>query len=282
MGEAPVDDRRDVAARDVDVEPVAWREAGGTAGSAGSAVVPAAFLHGLGGSRTAWEPQLAALSAARRCLAWDMPGYGASTPLPSMTFAALADAAAEWLCSTGAAPSHVLGLSMGGMIAQHLALAHPDVVRSLVLLDSSPAFGFDGTTDPQEWVDHRLRPLWAGATLATVAPEVITAIVAPGTGPDVVAGATGAMARIAPAGFEQAVRCLPTHDLRGRLDAITAPTLVIVGQLDTETPLSYSRYLADVLPNARLAVIEGAGHLSNLERPELVNACIAEFLEEHD
>ena len=90
------------------------------------------------------------------------------------------------------------------------------------------------------------------------------------------------MARIGPAAFEQAVRCLPTHDLRGRLDAITAPTLVIVGQLDTETPLPYSRYLADVLPDARLAVIEGAGHLSNLERPDLVNACIAEFLEEHD
>jgi pimeloyl-ACP methyl ester carboxylesterase len=260
------------APRDVDAAPVAWREAG-----AGDAIL---FLHGVGGSRTAWEPQLRDLSDRYRCVAWDMPGYGASAPAGELTFPGLADAAAHLLDAIGEPAAHVAGLSMGGMVAQHLALGHPARVRSLTLIDSSPAFGLDGTSRPEEWIALRLAPLDGGETPASLAPGLMRSVAAPGASDAALTEAAAAMARISPAGFAAGVRCLTTHDLRHRLHAIAAPTLVVCGEHDAETPPAYSRFLADAIGGARLALVPGAGHLSNLERPDVVNALLAGFLEE--
>lgn len=255
---------------DVDERPVAWREAG-----SGRIVL---FLHGLGGSRIAWEPQLGDLSDEFRCIAWDMPGYGASSPPDGdLTWDGLAGAISSLIASLGGTSADIVGLSLGGLIAQHTALHHPDCVRSLTLLDTSPKFGLDGTTTADEWVADRLEPLDRGETPQTMADGVLSAIVAPGTPRDVLVGAAKAMGRIPVAGFRQAVRLLPTHDVLDRLPEITAPTLVAVGELDEETPLPYAECLADTIPDARLHVIAGAGHYVNLERPDEVNSLLREF-----
>ena len=86
------------------------------------------------------------------------------------------------------------------------------------------------------------------------------------------------MARIPSSGLAAAARCLVTHDLCGRLHEIVAPTLVIVGERDRETPPSYSAYLAAQIAGARLEVVGGAGHISNLEQPEAVNRLLLEFV----
>jgi pimeloyl-ACP methyl ester carboxylesterase len=151
-----------------------------------------------------------------------------------------------------------------------------------VLIDSSPAFGLDGSITAEAWIDARLVPLREGATPATMARGAITAIAAPGAAEAAVQLGIEAMARITPAAYERAVRCLVTHDVRSKLAAIDRPTLVIVGELDRETPLPFSEHLAASIPGARLEVVAGAGHLSSLERPDLVNPLIADFLEEHD
>jgi len=256
---------------DVDASPVAWREAG-----AGEVVL---FLHGLGGSRTAWDPQLVSLAGSWRCVAWDMPGYGASRPGPvPLTFTALADAAADLLDTLGATAVPVVGLSMGGMIALHLALRYPGRVSSLALLDTSPAFGLDGTTDPGAWAALRLGPLERGETPADMAPRVLRSVAGPQAPEAVITEAVAAMARIPSSGLAAAVRCLPSHDVRDRLGEIGCPTLVVVGELDAETPPAYSLHLANGIPGAGYAEIPGAGHLSNLEAPDEVNALLAGFL----
>ena len=261
----------DRVARDRDERPVAWREAGP---ADGDLVV---LLHGLGGSRIAWEPQLAALSAAGYlAAAWDMPGYGASTPPREWSFEALAGHAAAWINGFGAGAAHVVGLSMGGMIALHLALAEPALVRSLVLCDASPAFGFDGSTDAATWIETRLAPIRAGATPASMAFGVLSSIMAPAA--TAVAEAAAAMARIDPTAFEDAVRCVPSHDVRDRLADIAAPTLVVVGELDRETPPSYARHLAARIRDSRYVEIAGAGHISNLEQPDRFNDALVDFL----
>lgn len=257
--------------RDRDERPVAWREAGP---GDGELVV---LLHGLGGSRIAWEPQLTSLAAAGYlAAAWDMPGYGASTPPREWTFDALAAAAASWIERFGSGAAHVVGLSMGGMVALHLALAEPALIRSLALCDTSPAFGLDGTTTAAAWVEARLAPILGGATPASIAAGVIGSIMAPAA--VAVDEATAAMARIDPRAFEGAVRCLPSHDVCDRLTEIVAPTLVVVGELDRETPPSYARRLADGITDSRYVEIAGAGHISNLERPAPFNAALLDFL----
>lgn len=254
-------------ANDVDAGRFAWREAG-TGGLA-------LLLHGLGGSRLSWEPQLAALSSEHRVVAWDLPGYGASAPLPdeTVTFAALAQAAADFVAMCDQGPAHVVGISMGGMIAQYLAAWHPASVRSLTLLATSPAFGLDGTK-PADWQEARLAPLRAGQQPGDFAESVLRSLAGPHITATALATQQQAMARVTSDALERSIRCLVTHDSRPLLAGITAPTLVLVGDLDTETPPSYAHVLVEGLPHAWLQVIPDAGHLLNVEAPEQVNAAI--------
>jgi len=117
--------------RDVAATPVAWREAG-----SGPLVL---FLGGLGMTRTGFDPQLAALAARYRCVAWDMPGYGAS-PLPAggLTFELLADAAARLIETLGETRAHLVGLSVVAVTVIKTTIRHHARVRSLPPLDSRP------------------------------------------------------------------------------------------------------------------------------------------------
>ncbi len=237
------------------------------------------FLGGLGTTRTGWDPQLVALSDGYRCVAWDQPGYGLSPAPPAgLTFALLADAVAALIEALGAAAAHVVGLSMGGQVALHTALRHPDRVRSLALLDTSPAFGLNGT-DPEQWKRLRLDALDAGETPTTIAEPVLRSIMAPGVSAGAVAAAVSSMERISSTGLRAAIELLPSHDVRRRLGELRVPTLVVVGEHDEETPLSYAQLIADGIPGATLEVIPGSGHIANLEAPEAVNAALRRHLD---
>ncbi len=249
--------------------PIAWREAG-----SGPAVL---FLHGLGGTRLAWEPQLEGLAHRFRCIAWDLPGYGASEPLPELTFPAIVDAIVRLLDTLGVERAHVVGLSFGGQQALHLALDHPDRVERLVLADTSARFGADGT-DPEAWMRLRLDPLDAGVTPAEMAAPVLDSITAPGWAGRERDRLIHAFAQIPSDGLRAAVRCLPSHDVTARLGEITAPTLVIVGELDDETPVGYAATLRDGIPGARMEIIPDTGHLTPSETPRAFNHHLTQFL----
>jgi 3-oxoadipate enol-lactonase len=256
---------------EVDGTPFAWRERG-----EGPVV---ALFHGLGGSRISWEPQLAGLGDRWRVAAWDMPGYGLSQPLAHepYTFRALAAAAAAWIDQLGGKPAHVVGISMGGMIAQYLAAYHPQSVRSLTLMSTSARFGLDGTM-PEAWKAARLAPLDQGLEPADFAEQVLRGIAGERISADAFAEQRSAMARITGAALRRSITCLVTHDSQLLLPTITTRTLVMVGEFDTETPPEYAQHLAELLPNARLVVVPLSGHLLNASAPEQVNRLIAEHL----
>lgn len=235
----------------------------------------ALFLHGLGGSRTSWTSQVSGLASLRRCVAWDMPGYGESAGSPT-SLPELADAAAELITELGAESADIIGLSMGGMIAQHLAIRHPAMVRTLALLDTSPAFGLDGTTR-EEWLEARLNSINAGKQTSDIAPQVIGGIVGPQCSEQVITSAVASMVRIPTHSLVSACYALVDHDVRDRLAGITVPTQIIVGADDQETPVTYAQMLVDAIPGAHLAIIKDCGHLSNVEAPERVNQLIEQL-----
>jgi len=249
--------------------PIAHRECGD-----GS---PVLFLHGLGGTRYAWEPQLEDLSTSHRCIAWDLPGYGDSAPIRPLTFPAIVEAIVGLLDQLAIDRVDVVGLSFGGQQALHLALTQPDRVGRLVLADTSARFGADGT-DPEAWMRLRLDPLDAGVTPAEMAPMVIDSITAPDFAGLERDRTIAAFTRIPAAGLRAAVECLPSHDVTARLGEIAAPTLVIVGELDAETPLAYAETLATAIPDATLVVVPGVGHLTPAEAPAEFNRLVAAFL----
>ena len=248
----------------------AWREAGDGP--------PLLLLHGLGGTRLAWEPQLAGLSDRFRVAAWDLPGYGESAPLDEAhTFQALAAAVGRWADALDVSSFHLCGISMGGMIAQYAAVALPGRVRSLTLLSTSPKFGLDGT-DPDEWRARRLAPLDAGQQPGDFAERVLTSLAGPSITPEAFQQQVAAMQRITAAGLRRSVECLVHHDTRALLGSIDVPTLLLVGELDDETPPAYTQALHDGIAGSTMTVIPGAGHLLSAEAPAAVNEAIADHV----
>ena len=259
-------------AYDVDASPITWREAGPDQATADTPV--AVLLHGLGGSRIGWEPQLAALSTTHRVIAWEAPGYGGSDPVASCTFDAYVDALAGLLDTVSPdAPVDLVGMSFGGMIAQYAAARFPQRIRTLTLLCTSPKFGLDGT-DPDEWRAHRLSGLEAAGSPSAVAPAILASLVGAGN-EHVLPEAIAAMDRVPLRGLLDSLRTIVTHDSRSILPTIEIPTLVLVGSIDEETPPAYGQAIVDLMPNARLCVIDDAGHLLNLEAAEAVSMEIA-------
>jgi 3-oxoadipate enol-lactonase len=258
---------------------IAWREVRPVGRVAADAGLPVLLLHGLGGSRISWEPQLVSLGTRRLAAAWDLPGYGESALLATpVTFAALADAVMRWADELGAHRVHLVGISFGGMIAQYTAARHGDRVASLSLLATSPKFGLDGTS-PEEWRTARLAPLDAGWEPGDIADRVLGGLAGPGIAPEALEGQRAAMRRITGDALRRSIDCLLTHDSRLLLGSITAPTQCLVGSLDDETPVEYSQALVDGIAGAELHVIDGAGHLLNVEAPATVDALIAAHLE---
>ena len=236
------------------------------------------FLHGLGGDWTNWKPQLDALGETHRCVSWTMPGYGDSPPMTTMTWETLADAATRVLDQVGAAEATVVGLSMGGMVAQQLAVSHPERVRKLALVATSPSFGRAGTDFADRYLAARYEPLDAGRTPADLAPSVVDGLLGPAAAPGVTENCVASMSRISSTAYRQALQCLVTWAFDDRLSDITAPTLCIAGADDQTAPVASLQRLADGISGATLQVIEQCGHLVNLEQPSAFNHALRAFV----
>jgi 3-oxoadipate enol-lactonase len=239
-------------------------------------------MHGVGGDHASWRPQLLHFASRYRCLAWDMPGYGASPPPAEMTFPALAEALLRLLDSLRLPKVHLVGQSLGGMVAQEFAAAHQDRLHSLVLVATSPAFGKADKNWQQKFLDDRIGALDRGMTMAELARANVARVIGRDPDPRGVAIATACTANIPVESYRQAVRMLLGFDRRAELARIAVPTLAIAGEVDTVAPAPMMQTMAAKIPGARFLTVPGAGHLINLERPVAFNAALESFLAEVD
>jgi 3-oxoadipate enol-lactonase len=239
---------------------------------------PLVFLHGIGGAARAWRRQLATFGDRYRAIAWDMPGYGSSQPLPIVSIASLAEALNDFLQQLGAAKPVLVGHSIGGMIVQQ-ALAHdPLIAESVVLAQTSPAFGKAGGDWQKEFLDARLGPLDRGETMAQLAPKLVAELVGDDADPDGLELARDCMASVPEASYRAAMMAMPRFDLRKSLGGIAVPTLVIAGTKDRNAPAPMMKKMASFIPNATYVELEGVGHLVALEQPDEFNAVLGDFL----
>lgn len=237
---------------------------------------PVLCLHGIGSDRTSFADQLGQLGG-RRVIAWNMPGYGGSDPLMQMDFAALSGAVVALLDALGIATVHLVGQSIGGMIAQEVAIRSSDRVASLGLIATTPAFGGRDDSFRQAFVAARLGPLDAGADMATLAQQAIPAIIGPAASAEMRQLAIAAMGRIDETAFRQVVSCLVTFNRRADQHRISQPCCLIAGSHDTNSPARVMAKMADGLANAKFHIVDQAGHLVNSECPETVNAILTAF-----
>lgn len=234
-------------------------------------------LHGIGSSSAAFAPQIEALDGELRFLAWDAPGYAASAdPDVPMDLDGYADAAAAIARNRADGPVHVLGVSWGGVIATRLALRHPDVVRSLVLADSSRGSG----QSPEHVAAMRSRAdelsrLGPAEFAKARGPRLVTAAASAELVDHVVATMRDAV-RLP--GYAHAAESMASTDHTRELSAVSVPTLVLCGDGDTVTGVSESQALAGGIRDAVFVTLHGAGHVANQEAPETFNAWLSCFV----
>jgi pimeloyl-ACP methyl ester carboxylesterase len=233
------------------------------------------LLHAFPVDASMWSAQVDDLSRSATVLAPNFPGFGGA-PLagPVMTMDQAADAAAEACAATGIDRAVVCGLSMGGYVALALWRRHRSLVAGLVLANTRAGADDDAARDRRRALAERLRAE-GNAFIADDPPPLLSA------------GAPGELWQrikdmirsqpaeaIAAASLGMAERA----DSTGDLAAIDVPTMVITSTGDTLIPPAATSPMAPQIPGARLEVIEGAGHLSNLEAPEAFNRLLLEHL----
>ncbi len=232
------------------------------------------FLHPIIGTCHYWDDQLIELSEQRRCVALDAPGYGESALVGDPLAASVTDRLIAFLDHLGAERVDAVGLSLGGMYLLHAAVSAEERFGRLVLADTSAAFGID----PEPWLTDWLAPLRSGVPMAELAVDSIDSITFAPVGDAVRARLSKAFEGVSTQGFERASRHIAEHNVRELLPSVKSECLVIVGDHDDETPIEYSEELASQIPNARLEVIEGAGHLTSIEAPTVFTKLVREFV----
>jgi 3-oxoadipate enol-lactonase len=237
------------------------------------------LLHGLGSNGDAWTLQFEPLiQAGCRPLAPDAPGFGGSRyDGQGWNFKRIAAALAALLKERGAAPAHIVGLSMGGVIAQQFALDYPDLVRKLVLVSTfailRPAHWSGylyflqrlimvntlGLPTQAKFVAQRVFPHPEQESLRQILIEQVT--------------------RADPRAYRAAMLNLGLFNVVGRLREIKAPTLVVTGENDTTVEPVRQKILVEGIAGARQVVIPGAGHAVSVDKPEEFNRVLLEFLQ---
>lgn len=242
---------------------------------------PLVLLHGLGSGQRDWELQTPAFAPAYRVIIPDLRGHGRSPkPRGHYRMSQLAADVALLLMRLEARPAHVLGLSLGGAVAQQLAIDHPELVHSLVLVNTVSRFVttqwrqrllgvrrfasvyLEGMDKVADQVADRLFPL---LEQAPVRAEAVTRL-----------------ASNDPAAYRASLWAVVRFDVSFLLDLITCPVLVIAGDRDTTLPLEAKRQLAERLPNARFCVLANSGHASPIDQPEEFNRLVLDFLHSVD
>jgi pimeloyl-ACP methyl ester carboxylesterase len=237
---------------------------------------PLVFVHGAAEDGRAWKPQLAALADEFTVVAWDEPGAGRSSDLPAeFGLADYARCLATVIEVLALGRAHVAGLSWGGTVVLELYRHHPELVASLILVDTYA--GWKGSL-PEEEVRARVAgaletlaapaesfdPTFAGLFAGDPPAEFVSLL-------DEMAGA------VRPQALRNLLFVMAEADQRDILPRIAVPTLLIWGELDVRSPLSVAREFEQAIPNAQLVVIPDCGHVSNLEQPGQFNNAVREF-----
>lgn len=235
------------------------------------------LLHPIATHSAIWAPQVAAWGAAFRLVRIDLPGHGASAPAEgSPDLGDYAAAVHAVLAELGIRRAAIVGLSLGGMVAQAFALAYPEMVRALVLAHTSAR------------TDDAVRELWS-RRLALFEEQGLEAQVAPtlerwftrsfaAASPMTMRWLAQQIRATSPAGYRSAVQAIQRLDFLDRLKEIKAPALVVAGAADSAVPPAAASVLAASIPGARLVVLDDAAHIGNVQQPVAFTETVGSFL----
>jgi 3-oxoadipate enol-lactonase len=226
-----------------------------------------------------WDPQTSVLTSRYRVLRYDTRGHGGTdAPAGPYSLDELTEDVRALLQALGITRTHFMGLSMGGMIGQIMALKHPQMLRSLVLCDTMSRV----PTEAKPLWDDRIHVAEAQGMEPLVEPTLARWFTEPfrRKGSPVLERVR-TMIRTTPArGYAGCCHAIAALNLTDQLKAIALPTLIIVGEDDPATPVAASRVIHEQIKGSELVILKSAAHLANLEQPEAFNRAMMAFLPE--
>lgn len=239
---------------------------------------PVLLAPSLGTTMAMWDELAAALRERYRVIRIDTRGHGGS-PVPDgpYTTAELAGDVLALADRLGIERFAMVGLSLGGAIAQTLALHAPERLDAMLLCCTGPSFG-----DPENW-RQRAASVRADGMGQLVDPtrERWFTPEFPRTNPERAEELLEQIATTPPEGYAACCEALATFDVTDQLERIVVPTRVIIGADDAVSPPSVGRALRDGIPGADIVVIDDAAHIANVAQPETFNTAVLEHLEKH-
>jgi 3-oxoadipate enol-lactonase len=240
---------------------------------------PVIFIHAFPLNQTMWDEQLAALKNHCRAITLDLRGFGNSdVPAGPYSMDQMASDVRALMSALDIDRATLVGLSMGGYVSLAFYRNYPDAVRAMVLADTRASADTHEARERRMKSAERAEREGAGAIADDMVPVALARSTVEGR-PEIVERMRAMAEANSPEGIAAAQRGMAERrDSTYILAAIDFPTLVIVGSEDALTPVSESEALRDGIPGARMRVIEGAGHLSNLERPQEFNSILIEFI----
>ncbi len=234
------------------------------------------LIHALGTDHRMWDRQVEALKPHFRVLRYDVRGHGQTDKPPGpYSLELFARDLAALLDALGIAAAHLVGLSMGGMIAQTFALSYPERVKSLVLADTSSRY----PPESRRQFEERARVAETQG-MGPLVEATLERWFSPGfhqAHPEVVEKYRQMLLANDPRAYAAAARAIAQLDLTSRLGSIRVPTLVIVGEDDPGTPPAMAKEIAANIPGARLEILLGR-HMTQEESAEAFNRLLVEFL----
>ncbi len=239
------------------------------------------FLHGLGSAAADWQLQFPVFTPRYRVIAPDLRAHGQSEAgLFYWSIETLAGEAAQLLGKLQAGPAHVVGLSLGGCVAQALALRQPGLIRSLTLVNSFARLRPAGRRGAQ----RMLKRLW----LLAFAPMTANAdYIARGLFPKPEQAGLRAVAALRLSqnrrrSYFAAIRAILAFDVRPQLPALRCPTLIIAGDRDTTVALAAKEEQQHLIPGAQLVVAADSGHATPYDQPDFFNRTVMDFIQNHE
>ena len=239
------------------------------------------LLHGIGSASDSWEEQFEHFGGRFRVLAWDAPGYRDSDPFddPSPEAGEYADVLAKFLQELKIKRCHLLGHSLGALIAGAVARRHGSVVQSLVLANAAVGHG---RLDPVDRAAKLNVRIYGMAELGPegLAEERAPRLLSSKASPEAIEKVRAIMAKLRPEGYVHAARALAMGDLLKDVAGLDVPALVTCGTEDIVTSEASNKELAAAMKNARYEPLLGLGHISYVENPNAFNKVVDDFLAE--
>ena len=240
------------------------------------------FLHGIGGNRTNWTEQIEHFGEHFHALAWDARGYGLSDDYEGpLDFGDFSRDLAKLVDHYGVERAHLVGLSMGGRIAQDFYARYPERVSTLVLVSTFTGFKHFSDAERLQFVELRRRPLLEGKEPKDIAPVVAKTLAGPRATEAQYARLVASMAALHKESYLKTIESTTMYDAEPDLEAIAVPTLLVFGGSDGLTRADLGQQMASRIRGAEFVVIEHAGHLVNIEAPEAFDEAVLHFLLKH-